>query len=337
MKELRTLWLLTICMLMVLFSNGQSKINGISLWSDEISREAQDFAFIERSNANWVSIQPYGILFSDSTGVEFNKDSIWECSSFKGLIKHINILHEQGYKVFLKPHLILKYDKPGAWVGNLELGSKKNWKTFEDTYFKYIKCLADIADTTNVEMFSIGTEVGGYARKRKKHFRSLIDTVRSIYSGKLTYCANFDAYQKFPFWEEMDLIGIDAYFTVDDSPNTRIENCWAGWSPIRAKLKSLSERKGKPVFFAEFGYTSSDYCAYKAYGGHGSTEVNLVAQANAYRAVFDVFWNKEWFAGGFSWFWLFDNDQPENYDNVSFSPQNKPAEDIISKLYHQYK
>ena len=62
-----------------------------------------------------------------------------------------------------------------------------------------------------------------------------------------------------------------------------------------------------------------------------------MAQANAYRAVFDVFWNKPWFAGGFSWFWLFDNDQPENYDNISFSPQNKPAERIISKVYGQHQ
>jgi hypothetical protein len=292
---------------------------------------------LKKTNANWISLQPFGVVTTDSSGVEYDRDDIWECSSYKGLIKNINIAHDLGYKVFLKPHLILKFKKPGMWVGNMKFGSENNWQTFENSYLAYITSLAIIADSLNVEMFSLGTELGTFPRKREKLWVKMFDTVRSIYHNQITYCANFDEYYKFPFWNKVDVLGIDAYFTVDNSRRTSLDKCREGWKEYEQKLKELSIKWNKKILFAEFGYTSTNYCANKPFGGHGNGTVNLVAQANAYRAVFDTFWDEDWFVGGFSWFWKFDNNQPENYDNISYSPQNKPAENIIAKFFYKYR
>ena len=313
------------------------KVNGISIWSDITPRAADDYAFVERTNATWISLQPYGVLMTDSTGVEFDRDDIWECSSFDGLIKHINIAHDLGYHVFVKPHLIVKYDEKRNWTGNIDFNREAKWETFEESYQNYLIELAIICDSLNVEMLSMGTELGSFTRQREEHWRGMIDTVRSHFGRALTYCANFDEYQKFPHWSKLDLIGVDAYFTVDPNKKTSLDRCREGWKPVARKLKAFSEEHDKFIFFSEFGYTSTDYCAFKPFGGHGNGDVNLVAQANAYRAVFDTFWDEPWFTGGFSWFWRFDNDQPENYDNTSFSPQNKPAEEIIAKNFLIYR
>ncbi len=325
----------------LVFSFGQSeshhKINGISVWSDITPREAKDYAFVEKTNANWVSIQPYGVVMTDSSGVEYNREDIWESSSYKGTIKHIAILHQLGYRVFLKPHLIIKYKKPGVWVGNLKLDTEEKWQTFEQSYLEYVISLAHIADSMEVELFSLGTELGTFPQQRSDFWLHMIDTVRSIYDGGLTFCANFDAYQEFPFWNKVDLMSIDAYFTIDNSKHPTLEKCRKGWKKLATELEQYSSTTGKKILFSEFGYQSADFCALKPFGGVGSSNVNLVAQANAYRAVFDVVWGKPWFVGGFSWVWRFDNDHPENYDNTSFSPQNKPAANIIAKNYLLYR
>jgi len=313
------------------------KVNGISVWSDTVERDTSDFSFVKSSNANWISFQPYGFVDMDSATVEFDIQDSWQSSDFENLTKQIRIARHLGYYVFLKPHLMLKNGKPHDWVGNMSFKTEREWLSFESSYLSYISELSKIADREGVEMFSIGTEVESFVMARGLFWSGLIDSVRSQYKGALTYSANFDAYELFVHWDRLDLIGIDAYFTVDDSKKTSLDKCREGWKPIAANLKLFSEKFDKPILFSEFGYMSTDFCAKEPYGGHGSDQVNLVAQANAYRAIFDTFWHEPWFSGGFSWIWGFDNDHAENYDNFTFSPQNKPAENIISKVYLKFR
>jgi hypothetical protein len=62
--------------------------------------------------------------------------------------------------------------------------------------------------------------------------------------------------------------------------------------------------------------------------------LNLQAQVNSYEGLFRAVWNQPWFAGGFIWKWY-----PEpvhytgTYKNSDYTPQNKPAEEIILKWY----
>lgn len=332
MKFILPLSVLLFLPLLGISQETKERINGISLWSDEKEQEAEDYNFIEYSGASWVSLQPYGVVETDSTGVTYDIENLWDCSSFKGLANSITILHSKGYKVCLKPHLILGYEKADVWVGDLDLGNSKNWNRFSVTYSNYILDLAFLADSLDVELFSLGTELGTFPRRERKVWRHLIDSVRTIYKGELTYSANFDEYKKFPFWEELDYIGIDAYFSVDTSRNPEIDAMMEKWKPIKKEIEKLSVKKKKQVLFMEYGYRSSDYCGYKPYAGH-SDKVNLVAQANAYRALYYTFWYEKWFRGGFSWCWHFKHTEPEDYDNILYSPQNKPAQNILRKTY----
>lgn len=328
-----------ICFPFLLIAQEESragKINGVSIWSDSTSRTVEDFNFLEGSNASWVAFHPLGLVNDSEVGVEFDYTGTWECSSFDGLANNIRISKELGYMVFIKPHLLLKYTTSGAWVGDLKLSNNSSENAFRETYLNYIIELAKLCDSLEVEMLSLGTEMTKFVEDNPGYWQELIDSTTANYYGLITFSANFDAYQKYFYWDQMDIIGIDAYFTLNKSENADLNACREDWIPIAETIEQFSKACKKPVLFTEYGYMSADKCAYRPFEQQ-SANVNLVAQANAYRALFDTFWHEPWFGGGFSWIWGYDNTLPENYDNVGYSPQNKPAQNIISKYYKIYR
>ena len=63
-------------------------------------------------------------------------------------------------------------------------------------------------------MFSVGTELQIPALQREADWRQLIKDVRAVYSGKLIYSANwYEEYEGIKFWDALDAIGVQAYFS----------------------------------------------------------------------------------------------------------------------------
>ena len=91
------------------------------------------------------------------------------------------------------------------------------------------------------------------------HWLELIRKVRETYSGRLTLAANFDSYHEVSFWDQLDYIGINAYFPLrskltDTSDTDALESAW------RRVLKDVDAfRQGREldqeVIFTELGYT----------------------------------------------------------------------------------
>ncbi|MCI5056677.1 MAG: hypothetical protein MRY83_11245 [Flavobacteriales bacterium] len=89
-----------------------------------------------------------------------------------------------------------------------------------------------------------------------EEWQKLISITRRLYSGKLTYAANFDNYQNVAFWEAMDFVGINAYFelkNVQEGAENQYNTYLNSWQSIFQTLKDFS--KGKPVIFTELGYS----------------------------------------------------------------------------------
>ena len=47
------------------------------------------------------------------------------------------------------------------------------------------------------------------------------------------------------------------------------------------------------------------------------------------------FWKEDWFAGGFAWKWFHKHSEVGGGNNNRFTPQNKPGEETLRKLYKQ--
>ena len=96
-------------------------------------------------------------------------------------------------------------------------------------------------------------------QKIEQRWRDIIFHVRERFTGPVGYAANFDQYWGLGFWDSLDFVGINAYFSLrhaHEPPNE--ENLRKGW---QNQLKTIHTRLRKagvpehPVLFTELGYT----------------------------------------------------------------------------------
>ncbi len=201
--------------------------------------------------------------------------------------------------------------KPQIWVwrgeftGDIVMKTEADWMLLEASYRQFILEYARVARNLNADIFGIGTELENFITARPEFWNALIQEIKTVYSGKLTYAANWDEYQRTPFWSVSDYIGIDAYFPVSTSKTPTVQECLQGWLPYKKQIKVLSYTVNKPVLFTEFGYRSVDFSGKTPWvSDRNITTLNFEAQAATSQALSDTFWNEEWFAGGFIWKWF---------------------------------
>ena len=185
-----------------------------------------------------------------------------------------------------------------------------------------------------VNVFCIGTELEKFIHNRPKYWHILIAAIKAIYKGKLTYAANWNEYNNTPFWDQLDYIGVDAYFPVSNSKTPTLTESLDGWRRHKNTIKTMSEKHNKPVLFTEFGYRSVDYTGKEPWKSDRSmNQINLQGQTNTTKALFETFWKEDWFAGGFVWKWFHNHNDVGGEDNHQFTPQNKPVEKLIKNYY----
>jgi hypothetical protein len=312
----------------------QSKINGVSLEAPPRIIDVNALRPIKEVNANWIAITPYAFSRPGNPEVTFNYPRQWWGEREEGAVATINYAKELGLKVMLKPHVWVRGD---GWAGDFAFDNETDWRQWEENYREYIISYAKVADSLNVEMLCIGTEFRKAAVQRPDLWRSLAKEIRTFYDGDITYAANWDNYQNINFWDDMDYIGVDAYFPLSEQKNPGVDHLKQQWQPVKQDLRQYAKTIGKPMLFTEFGYESIDFAA----DGHWKhernvTPLNLQAQANAYQGLFRALWDEPWFAGGFVWKWHARHGQSGAPDNKRFTPQNKPAEETIRSWFGRY-
>ena len=323
-----------LCCCLQLSCSGQAleKINGVSFVA---SREAVDQAHIDevvKVNANHAAIMPFGFIRDiNSPEIIYDTDRQWFGETKKGAMQYIQMLHKNGVKVMVKPHIWISR---GEFTGTLSMNSEEEWLALEAAYEKFILNYAVLAQEVKADIFCIGTELEQFVKNRPAYWKKLIQKIREVYTGKLTYAANWDEYSRTSFWEDLDFIGIDAYFPLSEAQTPALDDLKIGWQKWKIPIAQLSKVKNKPVLFTEFGYRSMDYSAKKPWlVDRHEEKVNLVAQANATKAIFEEFWKEDWFAGGYIWKWFIEHKDVGGSGDNRFTPQNKPAQKVISEFY----
>lgn len=324
-----------ICILIII--NGctikaqSEKINGVSFVAPN-----KEIGEIEISkpkaivNSNYLSLMPYAFIPENSNELQYNSKWQWWGEKRNGTIEIIKEAHKQGYKVMMKPHV---WKKHGEYTGHHSYTAESDWLAFEKSYAKYIIDFAKISDSLNVELFCVGTEWEQFALQRPNFWYNLIKEVKKVYHGKLTYAANWDEYKRISFWKELDYIGVDAYFPLNDAETPKKEVLKNALLPYKKELETISKEHNKAILFTEFGYRSRDSTANKPWESDRGGKVNLEGQNIAYEAFFQSFWNENYIAGGFLWKWFPDYHNVGGSEHTGFTPQNKPVEQLINKWY----
>jgi len=252
--------------------------------------------------------------------------------SDEAVVHAIRKARELGMKVMLKPHLDLLDTTDGSWRGEIGCVREPDWDEWFRKYTAFIMHYIDIANKERVEMFCIGTELSTTATVKGYLWDDLIKKVRARYKGLLTYAAHWDRYMDIRFWNKLDFVGINAYFPLSEKMDPTYEELIQGWDKWLPEIESFQKKVNMPVIFPEIGCCSADGAAIRPWEHVPRSEVNLDLQRDYYRALLDVFWQKEWFYGLYWWYWGTNKRMGGKY-NRGFSPQNKPAEDVVREWY----
>lgn len=242
--------------------------------------------------------------------------------------------HALGLKVMLKPHVDPRH-QPDSRTGrfSINFGSDEAaWAEWFASYTRFITHYAALAEETGADYFSIGCELEGTVQ-RADEWRAIIHQIRAIYGGPLTYAAltYFEPVQV-SWWDELDAIGIDAYYalTLTKSPTTAQMSL--GWTPNVAYLSVMAATWNKPIIITEVGYMSVD--GTNILPGDWSLQgaVDLQEQADAYQALFNSLQGQPWWHGVFWWAVNTDPNQGGAQDH-GYSFHNKPAETVLRRYF----
>jgi len=319
------------------FYNKDKMHRGMSVFGWGSMNDSIALAPLIEANVEWVAVIPF-IDQEDETSKTvrrpIDKDALWR-SRDSVFIKSIAAIHEKGLHVQLKPHLWTF----SGWRANLSLNSDEEWDIWFNSYEDYMLYYARLAEHTGVELFCVGTELKSSIKKQPERWRKLIANIKTVYSGKLTYAANWhDEYEYIDFWNELDFIGIQAYFPLTKNKNPDLETIAQGWAKHIDKLEKLNRTYQKPILFTEVGYRSDVSATVKPWEW-GSTFSVLHkkksdrTQQLAFEALFKQLWTKEWFAGVYIWQWDHRSTKDGAATNLDFSPRFKPAENTIAKWF----
>ncbi|MFC1548884.1 hypothetical protein ACFL5E_02885 [Candidatus Omnitrophota bacterium] len=254
----------------------------------------------------------------------------------KRSIKHvIRRAHKLGMKVMLKPHidLIDKYDGT-YWRADIGFTIEKDWKIWFEEYQEFIVSYARLARQMNVELLCVGTELS-FTTQKDDEWRKIIAEIRKVYPGEIVYAANWDNYKNIRFWDQLDYIGIDAYFPLTYTQDPSVADLKKGWEKWRHEIELWQKQINKPVIFTEIGYPSSSHAPYTPWKSGMNGNANPEIQAKCYKAFFETMWDQPWLAGVYWWKWDTNTSAGGNY-NRQFTPQNKPAQRILEAHYKGY-
>ncbi len=281
-------------------------------------------AMAQQTGAQWVAVIPYAFCRSGETTVHYNTERQWWGEREEGVRAQIQMAHQAGLRVMLKPQLWV----PRLFTGHLEFRSQAEWEAWEAGYEAYILDFVELAAQEKVDAFCIGTELCASVRKRPQFWETLILKCRERYSGKLTYAANWDTCWQPRFWNQLDAVGVNAYFPI------RGGNAKRAWAGYQSMLSGLSRRTGKPVIFTEFGYRSVEGTLQKPWEEPNGRTVSTESQREALEALFASFWADppKWFAGGFLWKWKL-REGVGGASDAGYTIQGKPALEVVRQAY----
>lgn len=256
------------------------------------------------------------------------------------LISAIQYAHSIGLSVMLKVHLD-PYD--GSWRAHINSSDRGAWFA---NYGDRLVHLAAIASEQRVELFSLGTELVSMASSQinptnTQNWRSLIQRVRAVYGGPLTYGANStnnntDTFQNekryIDFWSSLDYAGLSVYYTISTGDNSvaSLMSSWDYWN--KNDLQAFAQTIGKPLLFSEVGYRSVSGAHYAPWDWGRGGSVDLTEQANDYEALFQ-YWNAYGYLRGvYLWDWNTDPNAGGS-NSTDYTPQHKPAEQVMRQWF----
>ncbi|SEO18387.1 hypothetical protein SAMN04488134_1211 [Amphibacillus marinus] len=247
----------------------------------------------------------------------------------------LNNARKLNLKICLKPVVNCRDQLWRARIGFPD-EAQQMWAAWFSEYTAFLVHYAEIAERFNCELFCIGCEMVGTEHKATEWYQ-VINAIRSVYKGLLTYNANHGKELAITWLDQIDILGTSAYYPVANKPRTSVNEMISNWQPVKARMKAWHERFAKPILFMEIGCRSASGCATMPWDfEHDDLPFDELEQANFYQSALEVFWDQPWFCGFFWWDWGTDLTNLAQ-DDRGFNIHGKQAEQVLKVWYEKKK
>jgi len=297
----------------------------------------QEIDRICASGATWVAL--VATVMQDSyQSTRMYADYFYTPSSLE-VADTIRRFHDHGIKVMLKP-MIECHDS--VWRGMISFPENQQqiqgittdyWGKWFKNYTDCMLHYARLAVDTDTEMFCLGCEMLG-VEPQEQHWPKLIDTVRQVYSGTLTYNAD----QYFPnrpfkrdWFSLLDILGVSFYTGTPRLKPTAAQIA-EDLQPSVAAFAELCEATKVPLFFAECGARSVENGAVCPWDYRNSGAYDGEIQAEYLRGVIQAFSPQPWWHGLMWWKWDEQQRRPQYEQaggDAGFTIYGKPAAEVF--------
>jgi hypothetical protein len=320
--------LMAACLVPLALAVPHRGFNFTTWWHDEYAspHAAQSLEQLGATGANSVALVPSWYQQSrSSTRIGPDAD---RSPTDESVAVAVARARELGLRVFLRPTVETRDGTPRA---DLRPRSRRAWF---GSYRRFIRHYAELAQRLGVDLLSVGLEYRSLDGPGHAHsWRRVIRVVRGAFDGPLTYGANgADAWTRVRFWRALDVIGIDAYFSLSNKGTPSAATLARRWGRYTRPMGALARRHRKPIVFTELGYPSSVGATVEPWSTGG--RYSGAAQRRALDAAFRALAQRRWFRGLYIWEWSVDPRSGGRGD-TGHTPQGKPAERSIGTWFRR--
>jgi hypothetical protein len=174
--------------------------------------------------------------------------------SLTALAATITKANARGLSVMVRP--LIDFLDP-AKIGSYSVGDWRSYykptdaAAFFASYKSTLLDVAQVAQTNGAAILSIGVELDQLTGPDfLSYWTDIITSVRAVFSGKLTYSADWDdnispwqgqhglaagtgnLATQVSFWSQLDYLGIDCYAPLSDAPKPVLADLIAGWTLV---------------------------------------------------------------------------------------------------------
>ncbi|WP_232379466.1 glycoside hydrolase family 113 [Polyangium fumosum] len=284
--------------------------------------------------STWVSLTPFGRVWDLApNGIDLTFEAPF-AENRANVLHAMAQAHARGLKVFLVPHL---WVETGGWRALIDPGDDAAWERWAAAYKRFLLTWAEVAAEGGAEMLSVGVELRSFVTTgRAALFYPIIQEVRRVYPGLLTYSANWDDAEDTLIFGELDLVGINAFYPLADKDGAGREALLAGGRKVAEGIERLAAMWGRPVVLTEIGYTTRKDPAIRPWewpDGMKDVTIDEEAQALAYEALLAPLLDSRSCAGFFVWRYYADPDDVSQEAAWGFSPRGKLAELVLRDAF----
>lgn len=230
--------------------------------------------------------------------------------------------------IILKPQILVD----DGWAGDIRFGNETDEERWFERYRNLLIYYARLAQNERVDAFVIGTELSGVETSARWH--DIIDAVRKVYRGRLTYAAHgLEGVKRFSAWKDVDAVSVNLYPSLGESTETSVIRGYM--EEALAELRKTTQEMSKPVWVLEVGIPSAKGALNSPWDwrrlNDGGAKADVLIQNAVTRQWLEAL-DKPWIDAVFFWCWYSD-PYAGGLGNNDYTLQNKPAEKQVGCLW----